>query len=119
MVKVSISAKIEDTLKGKLEEEAKKKGLTLSQLIADKLENTVEKEESSRDEFSLIREELKEKNRQIAELQRQVSNDQEIRLYQEKQALLRLESTEEKKIAENEELEPAQQEKRGWRFWKR
>lgn len=105
MVKVTISAKIEEELKGRLEEQAKEKGITMSQMIEEKLKNKVEKEENSHDEFSLIKNELKEKNKQISQLQQQVLNQQEIELYKEKRALLKLESSAESDNVVNAEVE--------------
>lgn len=121
MAKVTVSTKIDEKLKEKLEAIAKENKQTLSQVIGEKLNQSIEKEESSLDEFSLIKSELAEKNKQIERLQQQLLNQQEIQLYHERQKTIQLEMEQDeiKQIAVNDSKNEKEEkeERRGLFNW--
>lgn len=121
MAKVTISTKVDEKLKEKLEAIAKENKQTLSQMIGEKLNQSIEKEESSLDEFSLVKSELAEKNKQIERLQQQLLNQQEIQLYHERQKTMQLEIQQEemKQIAVNDSKNEKEkkEERRGLFNW--
>lgn len=117
MAKVTISTKVDEKLKEKLEAIAKENKQTLSQLIGEKLNQSIEKEESSLDEFSIIKSELAEKNKQISQLQQQLLNQQQLDLYKEQQNLLRLESTAENYQIDKNNKEEEKDKKRRFFKW--
>jgi predicted transcriptional regulator len=142
MAKVTVSTKIDEKLKEKLEIRAKENEQTLSQLIGENLKKAVEKEESSSNEFSLVKSELAEKNKQIGRLQEQISNQQKIALYdkkeravllgysEENQTVVNEKDSREKEISELKEqladkmsqlkkMEEEQKRKDRWKFWKK
>lgn len=122
MAKVALSTKVPEELKVDLEEQAKEKGITLSEHVANLLMATKKTTENSEQEFDRLIKELEEKNLQIKEFQEMQKNEQQIRLYQEKQRLIEKEE-EQKRInmidepKESEKSEAIKPKKKWWQRW--
>lgn len=110
MVKVTLSAKIDDELKKELEIEAKEKKLTLSEYVAQVLHQRNEQQEKTDKAYELLEKQLDAKDKQIDKLQQAQLNEQELQLYKEKSNLI-----DEQKVLVEDTREES---KKWWQVWR-